>query len=192
MVLIIKVRTVGFCTYFGEQTDPQNIFPWLFFWASSFNPPLGRARSRGRCWATIRLSHRPEASGHTVYEVVDGLDIGGHMVDGLFRAPHTQAEEEAIPQAGAETFDTGVEAVEPHPYCSWEGHFEGVDPGGRDESAEFYRVVQTLRVPLVLHPMHTRMLFLSDKLMSCCAEGTNECLVLRCRAFAFDGRLSTE
>ena len=29
-----------------------------FFW-----PLLGRSRSRGRCWAAIRLSHRPEPSG---------------------------------------------------------------------------------------------------------------------------------
>jgi len=33
-------------------------------------------RSRGRCWAAIRLSYRPEPSGHAVRGEVDGLDIG--------------------------------------------------------------------------------------------------------------------
>jgi len=42
-----------------------------------FKPLLGRTWSRGRCWAAIRLSHRPEPSGHAVHGEVDGLDIGG-------------------------------------------------------------------------------------------------------------------
>ena len=36
------------------------------------------------------------------------------------------------------------------------------------------------------------MLVLSDRLMSCCAVGTNGCLDLRCRAFALDGQVSAE
>ena len=40
-------------------------------------PLLGCTRSRGRCWAAIRLSHRPEPSGHAVHGEFDGLDIGG-------------------------------------------------------------------------------------------------------------------
>jgi len=36
------------------------------------------------------------------------------------------------------------------------------------------------------------MLLLSDKLMNCCAEGTDGCLDLRRRAFAFDGQVSAE
>ena len=36
------------------------------------------------------------------------------------------------------------------------------------------------------------MLLLSDKLMSCCAMGTNGCLDLRRRAFALDGQVSAE
>ena len=36
------------------------------------------------------------------------------------------------------------------------------------------------------------MLLLSDKLMSCCAAGTNECLDLRRRATELDGRVSAE
>ena len=42
-----------------------------------FYPLLGRARFQGRCWAAIKLSHRPEPSGHAVHGEVDGLDIGG-------------------------------------------------------------------------------------------------------------------
>ena len=37
-----------------------------------------------------------------------------------------------------------------------------------------------------------RMLLLSDKLMSCCAAGTNGCLDLRRHAFALDGRVSAK
>jgi len=40
-------------------------------------PLLGRTRSRDRCCGAIRLSHRPEPSGHAVHGEVDGLDIGG-------------------------------------------------------------------------------------------------------------------
>jgi len=37
-----------------------------------------------------------------------------------------------------------------------------------------------------------RMLFLSDKLMSCCAASTKRCLDLRRRAFALDGQVNAE
>ena len=40
---------------------------------STASPP----RYRGRCWAAIRLSRRPEPSGRVVHEEVDGLDSGG-------------------------------------------------------------------------------------------------------------------
>ena len=49
----------------------------FFFLLSEFffYPLLGRTRFRGRCWAAIRLSHRPEPSGRAVCGEVDGLDI---------------------------------------------------------------------------------------------------------------------
>ena len=47
------------------------------FLSKLLKPLLGRTRSQGRCWAAIRLPHRPEPSGHAVHEEVDGLDIGG-------------------------------------------------------------------------------------------------------------------
>ena len=51
---------------------------WCFFRLSGFffYPLLGYARFRGRCWAAIRLSHRPEPSGRAVRGEVDGLDVG--------------------------------------------------------------------------------------------------------------------
>jgi len=61
------------------------IFKWFKYLATLllllgeffFYPLLGRARFRGRCWAAIRLSHRPEPSGHAVHGQVDRLDIEG-------------------------------------------------------------------------------------------------------------------
>jgi len=46
------------------------------------------------------------------------------MVDGLFSATLTGRRGSHIPfvHAGAETSDTGAEAVEPDPGSSWEGH----------------------------------------------------------------------
>ena len=102
----------------------------VFFFRLSeffFYPLLGRARFRGRCWAAIRLSHRPEPSGRAVHGEVDWT-LEDDMVDGLFfcitltgrRGGHTP-----YVQAGAETSDTGAEAVKPDPSSSWEGHFRG-------------------------------------------------------------------
>jgi len=57
----------------------------------------------------------------------------------------------------------------------------GADVG--DENAEFCGTVRPLRIPLAICP---------DKLMRCCAAGTDGCLDLRRRAFALDGRVSGE
>jgi len=75
------------------------------------------------------LSHRPEPSSHAVHEEVDGLE--DNMVDGLFIcATLTGRREGHTPfvQAGAETFDTGAEAVKPDPGSSWEGRSGGWVP----------------------------------------------------------------
>ena len=48
----------------------------LLLMSELFKPLLGRTRSRGKWWAAIRLSHRPEPSGHAIRGEVDGLDIG--------------------------------------------------------------------------------------------------------------------
>ena len=79
-----------------------------------------------------------------------------NMVDGFFFyatltgcwGGHT-----SFVKAGAETSDTGAEAVEPDPHCSWEGQSERVGTGVGDENAESREVVQPLCIPLVIHPM---------------------------------------
>jgi len=49
----------------------------LLLLSQFFKPLLGRSRSLGKCWATIRLSHRPKPSACAVHREVDGLDTGG-------------------------------------------------------------------------------------------------------------------
>jgi len=75
-----------------------------------------------------------------------------NMVDGLFfcatftgrRMGHTP-----FMQAGKGTYDTGAEAVEYDPRCSWQGHSRRVGSGVRDYSTESCGVVQPLRIPSV-------------------------------------------
>ena len=116
------------------------------------------------------------------------------MVDGLFFcATLTGRRGGYTPfvQAGAETSDTGAEAVKPDPGSSWEGH-----------SREWLPVsgmkMQSL-VGLSAHsPFHwwsahcAACMLLSDELMRCCAARTNRCLNLRHRAFSLNGRVSAE
>ena len=72
-----------------------------------------------------------------------------NMVDGLFfcatltgrRGGHTP-----FVQAGAETSNTGVEAVEPNPGSSWQGHSEGVGSGVGDENAEFGGATESVQI----------------------------------------------
>jgi len=71
-------------------------------------------------------------------------------------------------QAGAETSDTGAEAVKPDPGSSWEGRSGGWVP----VSGMKMMSLVGLSAQFV-----AGMLLLSDELMSCCAAGTNECLV---------------
>ena len=82
------------------------------------------------------------------------MDIMDNMADGLFfcatltgrRGGHTP-----FVQAGAETSDTGVEALKPDPSSSWEGHSGRVGAG--DENAESCGVVRPLHIPLVIRPL---------------------------------------
>ena len=78
------------------------------------------------------------------------------MVGGLFicatltdrRGGHTP-----FVQAGAETTDTGAEAVKPKPGSSWEGHSRGVGAGVGDENAESCGVARQLSITLVMRPL---------------------------------------
>jgi len=66
----------------------------------------------------------------------------------------------------------------------------GVDVG--DESTESRSVVQPLCIPSMARPEPLLLLLSSDKLMSCCAVGTNGRLNLRWLAFSPGGEVSTE
>ena len=105
---------------------------FFIVWASSCNPLLGLAR--GRCWAAIRLSRHPEASGNAPHREVEGLDNRGQHVRWSVLLRHThkpQKDHTPFVQAGAGTSDTGAEAVKPDPRSSWQGHCRrvGADVG---------------------------------------------------------------
>jgi len=78
------------------------------------------------------------------------------MVDGLFFcATLTGRRGGRTPfvQAGAETSDTGAEAVKLDPGSSWEGHSGCVGASVGDENAESCGAVRPLRIPLLIHPL---------------------------------------
>ena len=78
------------------------------------------------------------------------------MVDGLFfcatltgrRGGHT-----SFVQAGAETPNTGEEAVKPDPGSFWEGHSGWVGSGVWNENVESCGITRPLRNPLVIGPV---------------------------------------
>ena len=118
----------------------------MFFFLLSFERVLllstaSPPRYRGRCWAAIRLSYRPEPSGGVVRGEVDGLDSGGwHGRRFVLRQTHRGGHNPFV-QAGAETSDTGAEAVELEPGSSWEGHSGCVCTGVWNWSAESCGIV---------------------------------------------------
>jgi len=63
------------------------------FLLSTASPP----RYRSRCWAAIRLSHRPEPSGRVVRGEVDGLDIGGQHGRRFVLLRHTHMPQRPYP-----------------------------------------------------------------------------------------------
>ena len=86
---IFKDKTVGKLFFLPNDTS---------FLSELFKPPLGRTRSWGRCWAAIRLSHRPEPSGHAVHGEVDGLDIGGQHGRRFVLLRHTHRPQSQMTQ----------------------------------------------------------------------------------------------
>ena len=111
-------------------------------------------------------------------------------------APHSltsrRGDHASSVQAGAETPDTGAEAVKPGPRC-----FGGDIWGGwAPVSGMNVRCLVVLYNHSAFHRWSAqsaaRMLLLSDELISCCAAGTNGCLDLRRRAFALGGQVSAE
>jgi len=99
------------------------------------------------------LSHHPEPPGRAVHEEVDGLDTDGQRGRRLVLLRHSHRPRRGhapFVQAGAETSNTGVEAVKPDPRCSWKSHPEGVGAIVGDESTESRGGVRPLRIPLVI------------------------------------------
>jgi len=91
-----------------------------------------------------------------------------------------------------EASDTGTEVIKPDPCCSWKGHSGVWVP----VSGMKIRSLVGLSNHSAFHwwSVHCAacILLLSDKLMRCCAAGTNGCLDLRRRAFALDVQVSAE
>ena len=121
----------------------------------SFKPLLGRTRSRGRCWAAIRLSHRSEPSDHVVHGEVDGLDIGGQHGRWfvLLRYIH-RAQRRPYPICTSRSGN-----VRQRCGGGWAGPrlFLGGSHGGWDadvgvENTESCGTVCPLHIPLVIHP----------------------------------------
>ena len=79
-----------------------------------------------------------------------------NMVDGLFfckTLTGRRGDQNPFVQAGAETSDTGAEAVKPDPGSSWEGHSRKVGTGVWNENAESCGVVRPLRIPLKIRSL---------------------------------------
>ena len=96
----------------------------ILLFSQMTKPPLGRTRSRGRCWAAIRLFHRPEPLGHAVHGGSMDWTLKDKVVDGLFFcATLTGRSGSHTPflQIWAATPDAGTEAVTSDPGSSWEG-----------------------------------------------------------------------
>jgi len=78
-----------------------------------------------------------------------------NMVNGLFFCATLTSRSgghTTFVQAGAETSNTGAEAVKPDPGCSWDGHSGKVVADVRDENGESCAIVRPLRIPLVIRP----------------------------------------
>ena len=138
-------------------------------------------KSQGRRWTAIELSHRPEPLRRAVYGGIDESDIGGRHGQRFVLLHHTHRQQKGLcpicwefsaplqwfgalgivpllppslrpfMQAGAETSDTGTEAVTPDPRCPWQGHSRKVGAGFGYESAESRGVVH---IPSVIRSEH--------------------------------------
>jgi len=102
-------------------------------------------------------------------------------------APHYQAAEEAIHERKRPT-SVRSRLSRTHAVLG------KVIPGGwvPVSGMKVRRVIRPFRIPLVIPQSAARMLLFTDKLMSCCAAGTNGCLDLRRHAFALGGQVNAE
>ena len=89
-------------------------------------------RSRDRCWAAIRSSHRPEPSGRAVHGVVNWIKIGRQHGRRFVLLRHIHRPRRNLCpflKARVETSGTGAGAVKLDPGCSLGGSHRGC--GGR-------------------------------------------------------------
>ena len=160
---------------------------------SSFNLLSGRKRSRGRCWADIRLSHLPEPSGHVSSVGRWSWQWSTTWSTVRSSAPHSEASERAIPHLYKQ------ERKRPRPVRGWLSRSQAFL--GRAILGEWVPIsVMEVRIFVLFsnysafHRWLARsavlLLLSSDEPMNCCATGTNGCLNLRCRAFPLSGQVS--
>jgi len=179
----IKIAQRGWFRWECLQCASTSCFIIIIIWASSFSPLLGLTRSRSRCWVANRLSHHPEPSGCAIHGEVAGLNSGRQHVQRFDIPLHTHKPRSGhtpFVQIGAETSDTGAEAVEPDQRCSWQGYSRRVGRGwkyGSRSALQHFSIHRWSAQSVAL------MLLSSNELMSCCAAGTNGCLDMRCREF---------
>jgi len=152
----------------------------VIFLASSFNP-LGCTRSRGRCWAAIRLFRYPEPSGHALRGKGDGLNNKRQHGQRAALLRHTFK-----PQWGPLPVCVRRRAGYVGHRCSWQGHSRIIGPmsGINIWSLELFSNHSAFHR---WNTLSAALLSLSwDELMCCCSAGTNGCLDLRRGAFPLD------
>ena len=164
----------------GSWISSRFCWQFRFFfvvWASSFNPLLGRTRSPDRCWAAIRLPHRPEQSGRAVNEEAMDWTLEDNIADGLFLWATLTGRKGGhilFMQAEVETPDTGAEAVKSDPRC-----FGRVIPGRWVPGMKVRRLVNLSTNSAFrwwsAQSAARMLLSLSHETMTCCVPGTNGC-----------------
>ena len=85
------------------------------------------------------------------------MDVGGQHGRWFVLLHHTPSRRGGhtpFVEPGAETSDSGAEAVQPDTSSSWEGHPGGVDASVEDENAESCGAVRSFCIPLVICPLH--------------------------------------
>jgi len=162
---------------------------------SEFYPLLGRARFQAgveQLFGCLIVQNRQgvQSMGRSRDWTFENI-----MVDGFFFCATLTGRRGGHPsfvQTGAETFDTGAEAVKPDPRSSWEGHSERGVPVPGIKMRSLVGGCPPTPHSIGDPPRARHLMSSSDELMSCCAARRNGRLDLRRRASALDGRVSAE
>jgi len=166
-----------------------------FFWASCSNhcsAALGLGAGVEQPFDCLIIQNR-----QAVQSMGRSMDwtLEDNMVDGLFFCPHSQVAEKAIPHLYKQERKRPT-AVRRR-LSRTRAVLGRVIPGGWvPVSGIKVRSLVRLSNHSAFHPWSAQcaarmlLLSLSDKMMGCCAVGTNVCLNLRRRAFALGGQVS--